>query len=164
MSLLKANSSHRSVQCITVGPACADVTSIKWALKGAVYLCLFHLRRYWKCLYTNLLLEVYMVLHRSDGPAGDSQMEPTCSGSWYLCVSYMILIYLLTAIWLSPGGSTHLHTNNLPLRNLRPIYRTGVPLPSRCCILYIFLNKYKYGVFYTCCTLSVFLFKMPFIS
>jgi hypothetical protein len=31
-------------------------------------------------------------------------------------------------------------TNNLPihLRTVRPIYRTGVPLPSRCCILYIF--------------------------
>jgi len=25
---------------------------------------------------------------------------------------------------------------------VRPIYRTGVPLPSRCCILYIFFNKY----------------------
>jgi hypothetical protein len=25
-----------------------------------------------------------------------------------------------------------------PLRTVRPIYRTGVPLPSRCCILYIF--------------------------
>jgi hypothetical protein len=22
------------------------------------------------------------------------------------------MIYLLTAVWLSPGGSTHLHTNN----------------------------------------------------
>jgi len=27
------------------------------------------------------------------------------------------------------------------------IYRTGVPLPSRCCILYIFSNTYKYSVF-----------------
>ena len=27
-----------------------------------------------------------------------------------------------------------------PLRTVRPIYRTGVPLPSRCCILYIFLT------------------------
>jgi len=28
------------------------------------------------------------------------------------------------------------------------IYRTGVPLTSRCCILYIFIfNKYKYWVF-----------------
>ena len=26
-----------------------------------------------------------------------------------------------------------------PLRIVRPIYRTGVPLPSKCCILYIFL-------------------------
>jgi len=25
---------------------------------------------------------------------------------------YNILLYLLTAIGLSPGGSTHLHTNN----------------------------------------------------
>jgi hypothetical protein len=31
-----------------------------------------------------------------------------------------------------------------PLRTLRPIYRAGVPLPSRCYILYIFSNKYKY--------------------
>ena len=28
-----------------------------------------------------------------------------------------------------------------PLRTVRPIYGTGVPLPSRCCILYIFFNK-----------------------
>ena len=35
-----------------------------------------------------------------------------------------------------------------PLRTVRPIYRTGVPLPSRCCILYtFFFNKYKYRVF-----------------
>ena len=26
----------------------------------------------------------------------------------------------------------------LPLRTVRPIHRTGVPLPSKCCILYIF--------------------------
>jgi hypothetical protein len=29
---------------------------------------------------------------------------------------------------------------NLPLRTVRPIYRTGVPLPSKCSILYIFLS------------------------
>ena len=28
---------------------------------------------------------------------------------------------------------------NQPLRTVRPIYRTGVPLPSRCCILYIYI-------------------------
>jgi hypothetical protein len=38
----------------------------------------------------------------------------------------------------------HLHT---PQRTARPIYRTGVPLLSRCCILYIFFSKYKYWVF-----------------
>jgi len=27
--------------------------------------------------------------------------------------AYLILIYLLTAVGLSPGGSTHLHTNNM---------------------------------------------------
>jgi hypothetical protein len=32
---------------------------------------------------------------------------------------------------------------NSPLRTLRPIFRTDVPLPSRCCILCIFFNKYK---------------------
>jgi hypothetical protein len=31
-----------------------------------------------------------------------------------------------------------------PLRTVRPTYRTGVPPPSRCCILYIFFNNYKY--------------------
>ena len=40
-----------------------------------------------------------------------------------------------------------LHCNVLSLRTVRPIYRTGVPLPSRCCIFYIFFNKYKYWVF-----------------
>jgi hypothetical protein len=30
---------------------------------------------------------------------------------WKL-VAILILIYLLTAVGLSPGGSTHLHTNN----------------------------------------------------
>jgi len=30
------------------------------------------------------------------------------------------------------------------LRTMRPMYRTDIPLPSRCCILYIFFNKYKY--------------------
>ena len=36
-----------------------------------------------------------------------------------------------------------------PLRTVRPIYRTGVPLTSKCCILYIyiFFNRYKYWVF-----------------
>jgi hypothetical protein len=36
-----------------------------------------------------------------------------------------------------------------PLRTVRPICRTGVPLPSRCCIIYIyfFFNKYVYRVF-----------------
>jgi len=29
-----------------------------------------------------------------------------------LGIGIMIIIYLLTAIGLSPGGSTHLHTNN----------------------------------------------------
>jgi len=31
-----------------------------------------------------------------------------------------------------------------PLRTVRPIYRTGVPLPSECRILYIFFNNYMY--------------------
>ena len=33
-----------------------------------------------------------------------------------------------------------------PLGTLRPIYRTGVKLPSRCPILYLF-NKYPYSIF-----------------
>ena len=31
-----------------------------------------------------------------------------------------------------------LNNMNQPLRTVRPIYRAGVPLPSKCCILYIF--------------------------
>jgi hypothetical protein len=32
-----------------------------------------------------------------------------------------------------------------PLRTVRPVYRTGISLHPRCCILYIFFfNKYKY--------------------
>ena len=35
---------------------------------------------------------------------------------------------------------------------MRPIYRTGVKLPSRCPILYLF-NKYPYWI---CCIISIF--------
>jgi len=36
----------------------------------------------------------------------------------------------------------------LTFRNLASyIYRAGVPLPSRCCFLYIFFNNYKCWVF-----------------
>ena len=46
------------------------------------------------------------------------------------------------------GVSTHVHPSSTevknewiyPLRTVRPLYRTGVPLPSRCCILYIFFS------------------------
>jgi len=31
--------------------------------------------------------------------------------------------------------------NHKSLRTVRPKYRTGVPLPSRCCILYIFFQQ-----------------------
>jgi hypothetical protein len=39
---------------------------------------------------------------------------------------------------------------------VRPIYRTGTPLPSKNPILCIFFNKYPYRIFQTCCTHSVF--------
>jgi len=39
------------------------------------------------------------------------------------------------------------HLTSLTFKNRASyIYRTGVPLPSRCYILYIFFNKYKYCV------------------
>jgi len=37
--------------------------------------------------------------------------------------------------WLQ---NVHLKPRCLTFKDLRPIYRTGVPLPSKCCILYIF--------------------------
>jgi hypothetical protein len=43
------------------------------------------------------------------------------------------------------------------------IYRTGVPLPSRCCILYIFSTNISTEYFKHAAH-SVFLFKMSFIS
>jgi len=36
-------------------------------------------------------------------------LEAVASSVYYI---YIIILYLLTAIGLSPGGSTHLHTNN----------------------------------------------------
>jgi hypothetical protein len=33
-----------------------------------------------------------------------------------------------------------------PLRTVRPIYRTGVPLPSKCCILYIYIYKFSTNI------------------
>ena len=39
-------------------------------------------------------------------------------------LEYDILIYLLNAIGLSPGGSTHLHTNNTQNNTKQTIHRT----------------------------------------
>ena len=54
----------------------------------------------------------------------------------------------------------HLQQNTirfiLTFRNLASyIYRTGVKLPFRCPILYLF-NKYPYWMFLTCCIISIF--------
>jgi len=51
-----------------------------------------------------------------------------------------------------------------PLRTVRPIYRTGVPLPSKCCILYIFSTNISTEYFKHAAHSPFFLFKMPFIS
>ena len=45
------------------------------------------------------------------------------------------------------GYSTDKNGKKKTLRTMRPIYRTGVPLPTRCCILYSFFNYYKYWEF-----------------
>jgi hypothetical protein len=37
--------------------------------------------------------------------------------------------------------SSQIQISSQILRTLRPIYRTGVPLPTRCCVLYIFLTN-----------------------
>jgi hypothetical protein len=49
--------------------------------------------------------------------------------------------------WLD-DVSMDLRTMGLTFKNHASyIYRTGIPLPSRCSILYIFFNKYKYWAF-----------------
>ena len=41
-------------------------------------------------------------------------ISSSVSSPWFcVCVCVCDMIYLLTAIGLSPGGSTHLHTNNI---------------------------------------------------
>ena len=42
----------------------------------------------------------------------DAHLVPSSSVSTYEGMLLNDMIYLLTAIGLSPGGSTHLHTNN----------------------------------------------------
>jgi hypothetical protein len=44
-------------------------------------------------------------------------------------------------------GGTYGNHWALTFKNRGPINRTGVPLPSRWCIIYIYINKYKYWVF-----------------
>jgi hypothetical protein len=39
------------------------------------------------------------------------------------------------------------YADNVNLQEPCVLYRTDVPLPSKCCILYIFFNNYKYWVF-----------------
>jgi hypothetical protein len=51
---------------------------------------------------------------------------------------------------ISLNCSTYFGTRKcLTFKTVRPLYRTGLPLPSRYYILYIFFNNYKYWVFYT---------------
>jgi hypothetical protein len=50
-----------------------------------------------------------------------------------------------------------------PLRTVRPICRTGIPLPSKCCILYIFSTNISTDYFKHAAH-CLFFFKMPFIS
>jgi hypothetical protein len=49
----------------------------------------------------------------------------------------IIIPYTYVYVWAF-SQIQHNHSLRLPLRTVRPIYNTGVPLPSRCCILYIF--------------------------
>jgi hypothetical protein len=48
--------------------------------------------------------------------------------------------YYTNVLCLYLNTSVHAVLYLLPLRTVRPIYRTGIPLPSRCCILYIFFS------------------------
>jgi hypothetical protein len=103
---------------------------------------------------------------------------------WYMIrydIWYDYMIYLLTSIGLTHGGSStvHIYTRTIhrttqstqtihratqstqtihrttqlihrttqPLRTMRPIFKAGIPIASRCYILHIFFNKYKYWVF-----------------
>jgi hypothetical protein len=51
-----------------------------------------------------------------------------------------------------------------PLGTVRPIYRTGTPLPSKHPILYIFSTNICTEFFKHAARSPFFLFKMPFIS
>jgi hypothetical protein len=51
-----------------------------------------------------------------------------------------------------------------PLETVRPIYRTGTPLPSKHPILYIFSTNIRTKFFKHAAHSPFFLFKIPFIS
>jgi hypothetical protein len=70
-------------------------------------------------------------------------MEASLLTQFDFCYNGLFALYNKTCV----VDMFEAHHTSLTLRTVRPIYRTGVPLPSRCCILYIFFNKYKYDYF-----------------
>jgi hypothetical protein len=73
--------------------------------------------------------------------------EVSCSEC--VCVCVCVCTYVCTYVYVCMFVSMYVRMcvctcEDQPLRTLRPIYRTGVPLTSRCCIIYIFFfNKYR---------------------
>ena len=53
--------------------------------------------------------------------------------------AYLLVTLTEICIWFCYNHIARVFNSSpRPSRTVRPIYRTGVPLPSRCCILYIF--------------------------
>jgi hypothetical protein len=61
-------------------------------------------------------------------------------------------------------GGHNMDNEDEPLITVRPIYRTGVPLPSQCCILYIFLTNISTEYFKHAAHSPFFLLKKQFNS
>jgi len=57
---------------------------------------------------------------------------------WTLYSAFLCHVFLLFSLCYIAGVTFLLVLPILTFKNLCPIYRTGVPLPSKCCILYIF--------------------------
>jgi hypothetical protein len=70
--------------------------------------------------------------------------DHSCSSGNVFCL-YAVLNETVSECesWDSDSGVA----DDEPLETVRPIFRTGTPLPSKHTTLYIFLNKYPYWNF-----------------
>ena len=124
-------------------------------------------------IFTSLLFDVYMSFNVFRAPPRPSSGAYNCINSLWFYRWNVVVAALLVVVWPENDQQRCYHQRSngktrgcYPLRTMRPVYRTDVPLPSRCCILCIFFfsTNIRTEFFKHAAHSLFFSSKCPFIS